>query len=163
MKEVFSRAFGTINRARNSFEEQRLLRKEPDHVYMIEIGKEGIDANNHLANSRYLDLGDQAAAAMLEERGIGLKKIAAIYGLSPFKRAVTSIEWKSLLKEGDLARVCTDIRGIGNTSIRLRQWVELNHQFSADLGDVTYVMVDSEGVPARVPEEVRAKLSVKEK
>lgn len=141
MRERFKRAIRTIN-------EYRLLNKEPHHVYMEIIGKDGISDIN--------TLGETAVAAMLVDNGMSLEG----YKVSLYQSSQEKPQWRREVQEGDLLRVCTKFVSVRDAIISVNQWIEMQHWFVAYLGNVKYSLTNNRGLLVPIPDEVRVKLGV---
>ncbi len=138
--------------------ERRVVPQKPHHSFEIVVSADLVDRYGHVGNSKYLEFGDRAAQAFVANYDASVEHLESEHGLVPRKRATTGIEWRGEAFEGDRLTVCTNFLGIGTSSIRLKQRIEKDGVVITDLGIVTYVMVNKNGVPTRVPDEVRKKL-----
>lgn len=118
-------------------------------VRYAECDQQGIVFNAH-----YLTWADEACTAWFAAVGVPYDTLLA-RGLDTRVRAST-LEWASSARYGDLVDLDVGCTRIGGSSFVLAVDVRVGER-TCCLVQTTYVLVDEAGVPARVPDDLRAR------
>ena len=128
----------------------------PDVVTKVTIGNEFIDQYGHVNYKRFPDIFEKGQDDLMERAGINFDQIEAQYGLRSFVITMTPT-YKGQVKTGDEVALHTVISRIGNTSIAYSQKMEMV-AIEVAAFQLVVVLVNSEGKPTRIPDDLREKL-----
>ena len=128
----------------------------PVQVTQVTIGSEHIDHYGHVNYKWFPVIFEPGQDAYMEERGIGPDLISEKIGLRGFVRQMV-VEYTGQLFEGDKPTLSTSIKGIGKSSYTFYQELRHQDQLIANL-ELVVVMVDREGRPKQIPDEMRERM-----
>ncbi len=110
-----------------------------------------IDGQGVVFNAHYLTYCDEAMAQFFRDRGLsGLAADVQLVG--------STLAWKSAARWGDTVEVDVCCARIGNTSFVLEFDIRVGDRVCCHV-ETTYVHIDANGRPTRVPDEASAALS----
>ena len=118
-------------------------------VRYAEADQQGIVFNAH-----YLTWADEACTAWFA--GVGLPYAALLARGLDTRVVASSLEWSSSARYGDVVELDVGCERIGGTSFVLASAVRVGDQTCCTVR-TTYVLVDEDARPVRVPDDLRAR------
>ncbi|MBI2120918.1 MAG: acyl-CoA thioesterase [Parcubacteria group bacterium] len=122
----------------------------------IVIKKSYADKYGHVNYKKYLDLFRRGQNNFAKKRGIDFGEIEETYGLRSVIRKM-SIEYLGEVFPSDRVSIKTRVEKVGNSSFTYSQEI-LRGEKTVTLFLTVVVMIDKNGKPASIPQDIHSKL-----
>ncbi|OGK29503.1 hypothetical protein A3B02_02685 [Candidatus Roizmanbacteria bacterium RIFCSPLOWO2_01_FULL_42_14] len=122
----------------------------------LAIGSEHIDQYGHVNYKAYPALFERGQDAYMALCGVNFDDIEQRFGLRSVVVSI-ALNYCNELCQGDQTSMVTVIARLGNSSFTFNQKLVHGEEHVADL-EMVVVMVNKDGVPTRIPDELRKML-----
>ena len=129
-----------------------------EFIYQLKVFYEDTDSGGVVYYANYLKFFERARTEAITEIGLSNKKLLDEFGVLIIVKSC-NIDYKKPAKLEDQLEIKSIISSISNSSFKMTQKVFRDDDLLTS-SEIHLVIVDKEGKPSRIPDELRKKIKI---